>query len=499
LDLNLRVFQGILNESPISGTSLSSNTLLTYQKAVTQDNLPIRDEESKSTEKQTEGVKILLGEPKKAIIKLAIPMIIAMSAMTIYNLVDAIWVSGLGTNALDAVGLYYPFFFIVMALAVGLGIGGGAAISRRIGAKDREGADNVALHTLIIMVITAVFFTIPFFIFAENIFSSFASGEVKDMATAYGRIIFGGSIVIFFMYIATSILRAEGDANRSMYAMMLGAGLNIVLDPIFIYSLDMGVVGAAWATLISMIITAVLLIYWMFIKKDTYVAFKFRSFRWKKDIILDIFRVGLPAMVMQLSMAIMAVALNYIIVNVRAEGGVAVYTVGWRVSMMAILPLLGIATAVVSVCGAAYGAKDYEKLRSSFLYAVKIGLIIEAVMAIFTVVFAQQITTIFTQAEGTAFIEKELPTYFTIVAIFYPGVAFGMMSSSMFQGAGKGSYALIVTIVRTLVLGTPLAAVFALNLNMGLTGVWWGMVIGNLCGSMIAFIWARSVVGNGYW
>lgn len=453
-----------------------------------------RDEKEQPREHGTKGVQILMGEPKRAIIKLAIPMIIAMSAMTIYSLVDALWVSGLGTNALDAVGLYYPFFFIVMALATGLGVGGGAAISRRIGAKDKEGADNVALHTLIIMVIMAGLFTIPFFIFADAIFSTFVSGEVKDMATAYGRIIFAGSIVIFFMYIATSILRAEGDANRSMYAMMLGAGLNIGLDPVFIYTLDMGVVGAAWATVISMIVTALLLIYWMFIKKDTFITFKFRSFKWNRDITKDIFRVGLPAMVMQLSMAISAVVINYIIVNVAVEGGIAVYTVGWRVSMMAILPLLGIATAVISVTGAAFGSRDYEKLRISFYYAIKLGIIIESAAALFTVIFADQITSVFTQAENTELIKQELPNYFRIVAIFYPGVAFGMMSSSMFQGTGKGTNALIVTIVRTLILGTPLAAIFAINMNMGLTGVWWGMVVGNVLGSILAFSWAMIYI-----
>jgi Na+-driven multidrug efflux pump len=228
----------------------------------------------------------------------------------------------------------------------------------------------------------------------------------------------------------------------------------------------------------------------MFIKKDTYVAFKFRCFKFDRKIIKDIFSVGLPAMVMQLSMAIMAVLLNFIIVNVATEGGIAVYTVGWRVSMMAILPLLGIATAVVSVTGAAYGAKDYEKLRIAFLYAVKVGLVIEAIMAIVTVILAEPITVLFTRAEETSLIEHELPIYFRIVAIFYPGVAFGMMSSSMFQGVGKGNNALVVTIVRTLVLGTPLAAIFAIYLDFGLRGVWWGMVIGNLTGSMLAFIWA---------
>jgi putative MATE family efflux protein len=472
-----------------------------YGRGMTEREDSSQNEDLPKSGHSTKGVEILMGEPKKAIIKLAIPMIIAMSAMTIYNLVDAIWVSGLGTNALEAVGLYYPFFFIAMAIATGLGIGGGAAISRRIGSKDREGADNVAIHTLIIMVIMAVSFTIPFFIFAENIFSVFSSGEVKDMATTYGRIIFAGSIVIFFMYVATSILRAEGDAKRSMYAMMFGAILNIVLDPFFIYKdmalgpltlrgLGFGVSGAAWATVISMIVTSILLCYWMFIKKDTYVTFEFRSFKWKREILTDIFRVGFPAMVMQLSMAIAAVIVNYIIVNVEDVGGVAVYTVGWRVSMMAILPLLGIATAVISVTGAAFGAKDYEKLKSSFLYAVKIGIIIESVMAIFTVVFADQITAVFTQAEGTELIKQELPNYFRVVAIFYPGVAFGMFSSSMFQGTGKGLNALIVTLVRVVVLGTPLTIIFAINFNMGLSGVWWGLVIGNLLGSMLAFSWA---------
>jgi putative MATE family efflux protein len=461
---------------------------------VTENNANLQGKNVRTSEQETKGIRILLGEPKKAIIKLAIPMIIAMSAMTIYNLVDAIWVSGLGEGALAAVGLFLPFLFIVMSLSTGLGVGGGSAISRRIGARDREGADNVAIHTLIIMLLMAVCFTIPFFIFAENIFILFAKGDVKDMATAYGRIVFGGSVVIFFMYIATAILRAEGDVNRAMYAMMLGAGLNIVLDPIFIYTLHMGVVGAAWATVLSMIVTSVWLIYWMFVKRDTYVAFKFRSFHWDREIVKDIFRVGLPAMVLQLSMAIMMLFINFIIVWVSGEEGVGVYTVGWRVSMIAILPLLGIATAVVSVTGAAFGARDFEKLKMSFIYAVKIGLVIESVIAALTFVFASQITVVFTQAEDTALLEQELPGYFRIVALFYPGVAFGMMSSSMFQGTGKGTNALIVTIVRTLVLGTPLAAFFAINLGLGLQGVWWGMVVGNILGSILAFSWANIYI-----
>ncbi|MCK5031737.1 MAG: MATE family efflux transporter, partial [Thermoplasmatales archaeon] len=131
--------------------------------------------------KETEGVKTLLGEPKKAVLKLAIPMIIAMSATTIYNLVDALWVSGfgadffsaadvaeVGTVALAAVGFVLPFFMMIMAISTGLGVGGGSAISRRIGAKDKEGADNVAIHTMIITMLVAIVFTLALFFFADR-------------------------------------------------------------------------------------------------------------------------------------------------------------------------------------------------------------------------------------------------------------------------------------------------------------------------------------------
>lgn len=461
---------------------------------MTQKDAHQKEKNFPNSEQETKGVKILLGEPKKAIIKLATPMIVAMSANIIYNLVDAIWVAGLGPDALAAVGFFFPFLMVIMSLAVGLGVGGAAAISRKIGAKDKEGADKVAVHTIIFMVIISAIFSLIFFIFAEEIFTLLGAGDVTAKATSYGRILFGGSIVVFYTQIATAILRAEGDANRAMYALMLGAVLNIVLDPIFIYTFEMGVVGAAWATLLSLFITCLLLAYWMFLKKDTYVTFKFRSYSYNSKIAKDIFGVGLPAMVMQLSMSISMIVITFITGVVGGTDGVAAYTTGWRVAMIAILPLLGIATAVVSVTGAAFGAGDVNKLKSSFLYAVKIGVIIEALAALFTFVFAPQITAVFARTEDMARVADDITELLRIMAIFYPGVAFGMFSSSMFQGTGKGTNALIVTIVRTLILGTPLSAIFAISLDWGLPGVWWGMVVGNILGSILAFSWANIYI-----
>ncbi len=449
-----------------------------------------------SPHRETGGIKTLLGDPKKAVIKLAVPTIVAMSVTTIYNLVDAIWVSGLGADALSALGFFFPFLFMSMALATGLGVGGGSAISRAIGAKDKAGADSIAVHTIVIMLLLAVVFTIPLFIFTEDIFVLIGAGRTVALATSYGRIMFAGTVVIFFTNVANAILRGEGDARRAMLAMVTGAGINIVLDPIFIYTLGMGVSGAASASVLSMGVSSLLLSYWLFFKKDTYVSFDFRNFSFDAKILKDIFRVGLPASVQQLSMSFMMLVMNLIIVKAGGTDGVAVFSTGWRVATIAILPLMGIATSVVAVAGAAFGSGAFRKLDITYNYALKLGIAIEVCMAIATFILAPQITAIFTQAEGSARIADDLVTFLRVLCVFYPTVAFGMLSSSVFQSTGRGMNALIVTILRTLVLTLPLSWIFAFILDLGLPGVWWGVVVGNVIGTLTAFAWVKIFIRN---
>ena len=446
--------------------------------------------------KETKGVETLLGDPKKAIIKLSLPMIAAMSVQTIYNLVDAIWVSGIGADALAAIGFVYPFFFLAMGLSNGLGVGAGSAISRRIGARDKPGADNVAVHAIVIMLLFAVAFTIPFFVLAHDIFALIGAGKTTGMAVAYGRVIFAGSIFIFFTNVANSILRGEGDARRAMYAMALGAGLNIVLDPIFIYYFGLGVAGAAWATVISLGVSSIIMLNWFLFKRDTYVSFSFCDFKWSKEIIMDIFRVGLPSSVMMISMSFMMLIMNAIIVMVTAGNtdGVAIYSTGWRVVSIAVLPTMGIATALVPVSGAAFGARSFEKVSIAHLYAVKIGFLMETVIAVATFIFAPQIAAVFTHAEEAARIASGLTTFLRIISFYHPTISFGMLSSSLFQGTGKGMNALIVTILRTLILTPLFTVVFGFYLGLGLVGVWWGLVAANTAGVAVAFAWARLYI-----
>ena len=458
---------------------------------------------------ETKGVQTLLGDPKKAVIKLAIPMIIAMSVQTLYNFVDTLFVSGVGkdffTNSLisgigklgvAAVGLILPFFMMAIAISTGLGVGASSAISRRIGGADKKGADNVAEHSIIIAILLAFIFSVILFIFVEPLLQFIGAGDALPYAVMYGRIIFAGSITIFFINIGTAILRGEGDAKRAMYSIVFGTGLNIILDPIFIYKFELGVSGAAYATIFSMAMTTLILIYWIFIKKDTYLNFKLNRFNFKKDIILDIFRVGLPASVQQLSMSFTMLILNFIILNIILAGdaGISIYRIGWAIVSIAILPLLGLATAVITVTGAAFGARDFKKLNIAFLFSVKFGLIIEILIAIMLYVLAPLITLIFTTGEGLPALRPDIELFVKISCLFYPGAAFGIASSSMFQGTGKGLYALIATLLRTIILTPICAIIFCCGFSLGLNGVWWGLVVANLIGSIVSFTWAKLYI-----
>jgi putative MATE family efflux protein len=452
----------------------------------------------------SKGVAILTGSPRIAIIKLSIPMIIAMSIQAVYNLVDGIWVAGI-EYGLSAVGFYFPFMLLAVALSVGIGVGGGSAISRFIGKNDKESANQAADHTFIFGFITSIAFTIIFLLFGRFMFKAMGSGGSLQVTVTYANIMFAGSIVFFFNQVSGNILRSEGDANRSMVAMMLGAGLNIVLDPFFIYrftipgtsietGLGLGVAGAAVATVLSLSVTSLLLVYWMFIKKNTWLQFKLLAFRFNTRITMDILKVGLPATLSQASMFIMSVLITVMVARLAGDEGVAVYTSGWRVVMLGILPLLGMGTAVTAVCGASYGAKNYQKLQTSYLFAVQVGLAIEVVIAVIVYFGASVIVKAFTWSEATGDLDEGIIRMLKIMALFFPALSWGILSSALFQGMGHGGKSLLISILRTVILSPGLGFMFGFIIGMGVDGVYWGIVGGTWGASLLALAWALITI-----
>ncbi len=418
-------------------------------------------------------------------------MVVAMSFQTLYNLADAIWVSGIGPDSLSAVGFTFPFFFMAMAIANGIGIGGGSAVSRRIGAEDRTGADRVAAHSVVCSgIIGAAVSAVMMLLLPYAMAFMGAEDHALHLSITYSRIIFSGTLFFFFNAGAVAILRSEGDAKRAMIAMASGGICNIILDPIFIYGLDMGVAGAATATVISMLLTTSLASYWLFVQKSTFVVFRFRRFRFDRSILYDIGGVGLPASVSQMSMSLMAFLLTTIIARVGGTHGVAVYTSGWRIISVATLPMLGVASAVTAVTGAAYGASEFQKARTAYFYALKAGVLVELVLAAAVFFLAPQITWIFTWSEESRGMVPELIEFLRILWIVLPTAPFGMLSSGLFQGTGRGMFALAATLIRTIIFTVPFAWFLGVHLQWGLRGVWIGMGTAALAYIPIVFLWA---------
>jgi Na+-driven multidrug efflux pump len=227
---------------------------------------------------EKEGVSLITGDPKKAILKMSGPMIFAMSLTSVYNLINAVWVAGLGEDALAAIGFVTPVFMILVGLSAGLGAGATSAISRRIGAKNKQGANNTAIHAIILTIAISVIATILLEIFLSPMMYALGAGDTTGLAVEFGSVMFLGTILILFTNVAYGILRAEGDVKRTTYAMALSAVINIILDPILIYYFHMGIAGAAWGTLISLVFVSVVLLYWFLKKKDTFVSLSLSNF-----------------------------------------------------------------------------------------------------------------------------------------------------------------------------------------------------------------------------
>lgn len=440
---------------------------------------------------ETAGVSLLLGEPEKAIRTLSGPLIIAMLLYSTYNIVNAIWVAGLGSDALAAVGFISPLFLVLIGLGNGLGAGTTSAIARKIGAGDLQGANNAAVHAIILTVIISALVTIPLVLWTTEIALLFGAGKTAELCGEYGRVVFGSTILLLLTSVGSAILRAEGDTKRAMYLMALSALMNMVLDPLLIYTAGMGIAGAAWGMVISQIFVAVILVYWFFGKKDTYISVSRSSFTYQKQTMQDILGVGIPASLEFFLMSLLAIIINGLLVSVAGTDAVAVYAAGWRVVIFAIIPLAAIGTSVISVAGAAFGGRRYEKLPIILNYSVKTGLMVAVSLSVITWLFANQIATIFTYSPESIHLAPSIAAFLATMCFFYPFVPPGIMSGSLFQGVGKGMTSLTLNVFRNLLFIAVFAYLFGIVLGYGEHGIWWGIVAGDILGGTLAIIWAK--------
>lgn len=441
------------------------------------------------------NVELMRGEPEIAIRKLAIPIMISMLLTASYNIVDGIWVAGLGQAAIAGIGFVTPIFMILNGFSIGLGNGATSSISRAVGARNHERASKAALHSLLIFLVASIMLTLILIVIQEPLLKTYgASGQSLAEGIKYGTPLFLGLFGFMFANGGSGILRGEGDMKRAMYAIIVSVVLNFILDPLFIYALNLGSAGASLATIVSSIGSAAVIMYWILVKKDTYVDVHLKSFKFDSEITKDILKVGIPS---SLDMFMMSIAMSFylrFISSVGGEFGVAAFTSGQRLYLFGIMPLTAVGSAVAAVSGSSYGAKNWDYLSRTHTYGTKFATVIALAIMLVLVIFAPQLSLIFAYTPDTAPLVPEITNFLRIASFGLLLVGIGMPSSFLYQGIGRGTTSLAWTIIRELIFTVSFTYLFGIVFNWGLTGIWTGLAVGRIIASILNFTYAKYTI-----
>lgn len=425
-------------------------------------------------------------DPFKSMWRLAVPIMIGMGIQTLYTIIDMIFIGRLGGDAIASVAFNMPIFFFVMGLSFGLGNGVTASIARFIGSNDKVNADNSAEHAVAMALAISLILTVSGLLFGKQILLFIGcTNDILPLAWDYLKVSCYGISFGVFSGFFRSILAGEGEMKLPMVVAGLGTILNTILDPIFIFYMDLGVAGAAWATTISQIVVCLVFIYMLFVKNHTYVRFKLKDFSFSSYIIYDIIKVGIPVSMSMVVMALGQLVFNRLLVNFSTDA-VAAYQIGGRVDMIVFLPIFGIASALTTIVGMFYGADEFEKIKSISLYGIKSSFLITTICSVFLFIFAPSVVKVFTM---DTVIQKISIDYLRTISFLFPFISIGLTIGRILQGLGRGMPSLIITIVRVIGLAGPLAYFFTFVLDKPVEWIWYSMFISGIFATIISITW----------
>lgn len=396
--------------------------------------------------------ELLTEQPLQILIKLSLPAILGMIVIGVYPLMDGIFAGQiLGEKAMTAVGIATPFTYINTGIATLIGVGSTSLLSRAIGEGNQRTIDKVMGNLCFWVLLLSTIVTILGYLFCGQLLMIFgAKGELLNLSTRYLRIIFLGSIFVNFAQAANMVMRGEGLMKRAMLIMSLGAVINIVLDPVLMIMFrEHGVEGAAIATITAQFIQAVFTL-WYFKKKSETV--KIGLIRKEKEIIGEMFSVGVSAMLMQVLTIIQQSFLYSQAFRYGGETSAAIMAVSLRIQAFSFIPLWGMSQGLQPAIGANFGAKQYNRVKKIFNVFTISSIVLAACFWIPAEGFAKQILNLFGLSDETLFLA--VPNFRIMYSIF---IVYGVMIMIMtfFQAIGDGKTAGVLVMLRQVILFIP--------------------------------------------
>lgn len=435
------------------------------------------------------------GSIRRAIFMLAVPMILEMLMESIFALVDIMYVSQISVNAVATIGLTESVITLIYTIAIGLSIAATAIVARRVGEKDLKGASDAAVQVIFIGVFVAVIISFIGILYPKEILQLMGgSPELIEDGYGYTKVLLGGNITIMLLFLINSIFRGTGEASISMWTLILSNGLNIILDPMFIFGFGpipaFGVEGAAIATTIGRGMAVVFQLAILFFGYSK-IKIGVKDLIIRVGVMLNLLRVSLGGIGQFLIGTSSWVLLMRIISEFGSEV-LAGYTIAIRVMLFTLMPAWGMSSAAAALVGQNLGAKKPDRAEESVWKTSTYCAIFMGFVSIFYLVFATQIIAIF---NDTSDVVKYGSLCLRIIASGYIFYGYGMIILNAFNGAGDTKTPTYINFVCFWLLQLPFAYIVAITLNYGPVGVFWSIVLGEVVMTIISIVWFKK----GHW
>ena len=420
----------------------------------------------------------------------ALPSIVSHIIASIYNIVDRVFLGQyVGALAIAGLAITMPIMNIIHAFGSLVGAGSAARMSIILGKKDYKWAEDILGNSLLLTFLFGFLFVTGGYLFMDRILEAFgASADTIAYAREYMYIVLPGMFMTTLSFNLTGLMRATGYPKKSMWIMAGGAILNIFLDALFIYVLDWGIAGAAWATTISMSCTGVLSV-WHFLQKSSFIRFRRHAWKPKLYIFKNILMIGMSPFSMNLAASLVVALLNNQLLRYGGDLAVGAYGLVNTFGSLSVMLMVGLCQGMQPIAGYNYGAGHPLRLKEVYTLTMKLNVVIGFVGALLALVLPHAMLRLFTKEEEL--IQIGIPAM-RFMMVMFPLVGFTITNSNFFQSIDKPWIAIVTSLSRQVLFLTPLIYVvpplFVDAGAAGLTGVWASMTISDFLGAVLAFV-----------
>lgn len=418
----------------------------------------------------------------KLLMQYAVPAIIAMTASSLYNMVDSIFIGhGVGTMAISGLALTFPLMNLAAAFGSLVGVGAATLISVKLGQKDYDTAQRVLGNVFVLNILLGVAFTVIVMAFLDPILYFFGgSDETVGYARDYMYIILLGNTITHLYLGLNAVLRSSGHPQKAMYATIATVIINTILDPVFIYGFGWGIRGAAIATIVAQIISLMWQL-WIFSSKEELLHFHRGIFRLKRKIVFDSLAIGMSPFLMNMAACFIVILINQGLKKYGGDLAIGAFGIVNRLVFIIVMIVMGLNQGMQPIAGYNFGAKQYERVTKTLKLTIIYVTGVTTFGFIIGMLFSDTVVGIFTSdAELIELSAKGL----RIVVMFFPIIGFQMVTANFFQSIGMASKAIFLSLTRQMVVLLP--CLLILPRFFGAAGVWYSMPISDLLASLIA-------------